>query len=92
MPPGLPSSPAFRKGTTPMCLAIPHELTELLPDHRARATAGTAQVTIRTDLLSEPRVGDVVLVHGGFAIERVHQEKQEELASLWEEVHRLAGR
>lgn len=74
-----------------MCLAVPHVITELLDPRTARARAGRAEVTIRLDLLEDLREGETVLVHGGFAIERVAPEAEAELASLWEEVRRLAG-
>ena len=74
-----------------MCLAIPHVIRELLDDKRAEAFAGPVRTEIRTDLIENAAPGDIVLVHAGFAIERVDPSESEELLALWEEVRRLAG-
>lgn len=75
-----------------MCLAIPHRIIRLLEDSSALASAGAVQVEIRVDLVPGLEPGDVVLVHAGFAIERLQEEQGHEVEALWEEVRRMAGK
>ena len=74
-----------------MCLAIPHRILRLLDDKSALASAGAVEAEIRIDFVPGLEVGDVVLVHAGFAIERLLEEHGQEVEALWEEVRRLAG-
>jgi hydrogenase expression/formation protein HypC len=74
-----------------MCLAIPHRIMSLIDDSRALASAGPVETEIRTDFVPGVEVGDVVLVHAGFAIERLLEENGREVEALWEEVRRLAA-
>ncbi|MGI6782627.1 MAG: HypC/HybG/HupF family hydrogenase formation chaperone [Aminivibrio sp.] len=74
-----------------MCLAVPHTIEEILDGGRAVAVSGAARVEIRTDLLEDPAPGDSVLVHAGFAIEKLSPEESEELNDLWDELRTLAG-
>lgn len=74
-----------------MCLAVPHVITEVLGENRAIAAAGAVATEIRTDLVNSPALGDVVLVHAGFAIEKLAPSESEELLGLWKEIRRLAG-
>jgi len=48
-------------------------------------------VFFRTDLLDDVTVGDRVLVHAGFAIEKLREEDGAEREALWQEIHRLGG-
>ncbi len=73
-----------------MCLAIPHVIMELTAEGEARAQAGAVLREIRTDLIDKPSVGDVVLVHAGFAIEKVPPEDSEELGAMWDRIRELA--
>ncbi|HCP07901.1 MAG: Hydrogenase maturation protein HypC [Synergistales bacterium 58_81] len=74
-----------------MCLAVPHRIIALRAANRALALAGAVETEIRTDLVPGLKEGDLVLVHAGFAIERLLPEEGEELERLWEEVRELAG-
>ncbi|HOI80771.1 MAG: HypC/HybG/HupF family hydrogenase formation chaperone [Thermovirgaceae bacterium] len=74
-----------------MCLAVPHRIIALRATNRALALAGAVETEIRTDLVPGLGEGDLVLVHAGFAIERLLPEEGEELERLWEEVRELAG-
>jgi hydrogenase expression/formation protein HypC len=72
-----------------MCLAIPHRIVAITDERTCRARAGTAEVLVRTDLLSSVQIGDSILVHAGFAIEKLQEEDGRELESLWEEIRAL---
>ena len=45
---------------------------------------------IRIDFVQEPSVGDYVIVHAGFAIEKLSEEDALEDISTWEEVRSAA--
>lgn len=74
-----------------MCLAIPHTIHEILDENRALAVAGAVRTEIRTDLIDAPARGDTVLVHAGFAIEKLAPSDAKELAELWDELRSLTG-
>ncbi len=74
-----------------MCLAVPHTIEEIMSGNRAIAVTGAVRLEIRTDLLEDPAPGDTVLVHAGFAIEKLSPEDSEELKDLWDELRTLAG-
>lgn len=73
-----------------MCLAVPHRIVEIRDNSQALARTGAVEVEVRTDLLENIEVGDVVLVHAGFAIEKLQEDDGKELEQLWEEVRRFA--
>lgn len=74
-----------------MCLAIPHRIVEVLEGNRATARAGSVVREIRTDFIGSLEPGEDVLVHGGFAIQRISPEDGEELNDLWTKIRDIAG-
>ena len=64
-----------------MCLAIPARIVELEGD-KAVADAMGNRWKIRTTLLPEAKLGDLVLVHAGFAISLVDEEEAKETWDL----------
>lgn len=73
-----------------MCLAVPYTIKEISPDGSARAVSGGVEVDIRLDLIEAPAVGDTVLVHAGFAIQKLDARESEELIALWDELNKAA--
>lgn len=69
-----------------MCLALPGEIIEVLPDGMARVRFGASELTISVVLLDGAAVGDFVLAHSGFAITKVDREEAEATLALWREV------
>ncbi|MCD8189848.1 MAG: HypC/HybG/HupF family hydrogenase formation chaperone [Clostridiales bacterium] len=57
-----------------MCLAIPMRLTEL-DGNDAVAEVDGVKRKIRVDFIREPKVGDYVIAHAGFAIERLGEQQ-----------------
>lgn len=55
-----------------MCLAIPFQLIQI-EGKTAIAEAAGVQRKIRVDFIHEPKVGDYVIVHAGFAIEKLNE-------------------
>ena len=68
-----------------MCLAVPLKLIEVNGKEAVGDAMGVRR-RVRLDSIEEPKVGDYVIVHAGFAIERLpEQQALEDLAS-WEEL------
>lgn len=68
-----------------MCLAVPYTIKQI-NGNDAQAETGGVTSTVRLDLIDSPKTGDVVLVHAGFAIQRIEKKDADELQSLWAEV------
>ena len=67
-----------------MCLAIPLELVEINGMDAVAQLDGIRR-KIRVDFIPNPQVGDFVIVHAGFAIERMKKEQAlENLAAIRE--------
>ncbi len=77
-----------------MCLAVPLKLTEIDGMDGVGERDGVRR-KVRLDFIKEPRLGEYVIVHAGFAIERVDEaqaeadmaearEVEEELRKLYE--------
>ncbi|MDR3265162.1 MAG: HypC/HybG/HupF family hydrogenase formation chaperone [Synergistaceae bacterium] len=73
-----------------MCLAVPHTIREIFDDGSARAVSGGVELDVRLDLIESPAVGDTVLVHAGFAIQKLDRGESEELIALWSEIDEAA--
>jgi hydrogenase expression/formation protein HypC len=63
-----------------MCLAIPARIIELEGDNAVVDAMGN-QFKARTTLIPDAKLGDLVLVHAGFAIATVDEE---EAKKTWE--------
>jgi hydrogenase expression/formation protein HypC len=74
-----------------MCLAVPYTIKEIFGDGSACAVSGGVEADIRLDLVENPAPGDTVLVHAGFAIQKLDKGESEELIALWREVSRAAA-
>ncbi len=68
-----------------MCLAIPARIVELEED-RATVDAMGNRFAAKTTLLPDAKLGDVVLVHAGFAIARVDEEEAKQTWELFAEI------
>ena len=73
-----------------MCLAIPMKLISVEGKDALGEAVGMS-TRIRVDFIKEPKPGDYVIVHAGFAIERLPE--QQALADLeaWEDVENALG-
>jgi len=68
-----------------MCLAIPARIVELDAD-KAMVDAMGNRFKAKTTLLPEAKLGDVVLVHAGFAISLVDEEEAKKTWDLFAEI------
>jgi len=68
-----------------MCIAIPLEVQEV-KGNIAKVGVGSSLREVYLDLLDEIKVGDFVLVHAGFAIEKLDRKEAEKTLSLFKEI------
>lgn len=74
-----------------MCLATPMKIEKVLDGKRAVASLGKVQVEVDVSLLHDPRPGDHVIIHAGYAIETLSQEDAEERIALFKTIAELSG-
>jgi hydrogenase expression/formation protein HypC len=65
-----------------MCLAIPGRITKKKQGHKALVEVAGLEREINLDLLPDAVEGDYVLIHTGFAIQKVDEAEAEETLSL----------
>ena len=68
-----------------MCLAVPLKLIEINGKDAVGESLGMRR-PLRVDFSPEPHVGDYVIVHAGFAIERLPEQQALEDLESWEEL------
>ena len=69
-----------------MCLAIPAQVVEISGNETAIVELGGIRKAISTALLDEVAVGDYVIVHVGYALERLNVAEAEETLRLFAEL------
>ncbi len=73
-----------------MCLAIPLKLVEI-DGKRAVGEAMGMRRELRVDFIDKPKLGEYVIVHAGFAIERLGEQQALEDLESWGEVADALG-
>ena len=68
-----------------MCLAVPMKLVQINGD-TAAAEIGGVRREVNVQLLEGAGVGDYVIVHAGFAIQKLDREDAEETLKLFREM------
>lgn len=68
-----------------MCLAIPMKITKI-DGSLASGEAGGISQDIRVDFLEDVKSGDYVMVHAGFAIQKMTEQEALENLHLLEEI------
>jgi len=58
-----------------MCLAIPAEVTKLLPDEMAIVSIDGVSKEISVALIEDLAVGDYVIIHVGYALTKIDPEE-----------------
>lgn len=64
-----------------MCLGIPMKILEI-KDDLATAEVGGAKRKIGLTLVSDVKIGDYVIVHAGYAIQKLDKKQAEETLEL----------
>lgn len=66
-----------------MCLAIPVQIKEIIDENTAVAEISGLKKTISTALLEDVKVGDYVILHVGYALQKIDpEEAQKTLGSF----------
>ncbi|MDD1665583.1 MAG: HypC/HybG/HupF family hydrogenase formation chaperone [Methanomicrobiales archaeon] len=69
-----------------MCIAIPAEVVELKEDNVGVVDYGDLRQEVQLDLV-DVKVGDFVLVHVGFAIQKLSREEALETREIFRQVY-----
>ncbi len=69
-----------------MCLAVPVRLKEKKTDDLGTFEYGGVEKDVSLQLLADVEVGDYILVHAGFAIEKIDEAVAEETLELMREM------
>lgn len=73
-----------------MCLAIPAEVVELLPEQMARVSLDGVSKVVSVALVEGVAVGDYVVVHVGFALTRIDPDEAKQTVALLAEMSQSA--
>ena len=73
-----------------MCLAVPLKLVEINGKDAVGEALGMRR-SVRVDFSPDPKIGDYVMVHAGFAIERLPEEQAADDLETWEELQHALG-
>ena len=68
-----------------MCLAVPLKIVEIDGKNGVGEVEGIRR-SMRLDFIREPKLGEYVIVHAGFAIERLNESQALEDIAAWAEV------
>ena len=74
-----------------MCVAIPVEIVEI-KGSRGLIEFGGLKKEIELALTPHVRVGDYVLLHAGFAIQKMDEDEAKETLKILEEISEISGR
>jgi hydrogenase expression/formation protein HypC len=69
-----------------MCLAVPMEIVEISEDGSGVAALEGSRARVNLSLIENPACGDYVIVHAGFAIEKLDREEADERIRLFAEL------
>jgi len=62
-----------------MCLAVPLEISRIVSEDKALVNLGDTTLEINISFLEDPKPGDYVIVHAGFAIQTLDLEEAQPL-------------
>lgn len=68
-----------------MCLAVPFKIIKI-DGNDGIGEYGGLNKNIRLDFIDAPKIGDYVMVHAGFAIERLDEEQAKLDIEAWKEL------
>ncbi|HEA46945.1 MAG TPA: HypC/HybG/HupF family hydrogenase formation chaperone [bacterium] len=71
-----------------MCLGIPAKIVRI-NETMAEVDAGGVKRKINIQLLKDVRIGEYVLLHAGFAIQRIDEKEARETLKLLEEINEV---
>lgn len=71
-----------------MCLAVPMKIIKI-DGALAVVEAMGVENTVNISLIENPQIDDKVIIHAGFAIEKLDPETAEEIEKTWDEFSRF---
>ena len=74
-----------------MCLAMPARVVELLPDDNAIVDLGGVRKEISLSLVEDVVVGDYVILHVGYALQKLDTDEAEKTLALFAELAASEG-
>ncbi len=72
-----------------MCLAVPAIVVQIHDDNIATVEIGNVTMEASVMLVEDVKPGDYLLIHAGFAIEKIDSEEAQKTISLLEEIKNL---
>lgn len=73
-----------------MCLAVPAKLTQVLGADRAKASIGGIVREISVALIDDPKPGEFVILHVGYALSKMDEAEAERTLAIMAEDGSLA--
>jgi hydrogenase expression/formation protein HypC len=71
-----------------MCLAIPMTIKKIDGSY-ALAEANGVETSVNCAMMPDIKLGDKVLVHAGFIIEKLNPEDAKDIEAAWEDYYRI---
>jgi hydrogenase expression/formation protein HypC len=68
-----------------MCLSVPAEVISI-KDEMAEVSVGGTVFSIGLQLIENVGIGDYVLIHSGFAIQKINKEEADEIKDLLNQI------
>lgn len=72
-----------------MCLAVPARIEQLIGEDRAIVNIGGIRKEVSLELLDNVILGDYVIVHVGFALQKLDQQEAELTLAMFAELSEL---
>ncbi|WP_108649526.1 HypC/HybG/HupF family hydrogenase formation chaperone [Dongshaea marina] len=69
-----------------MCLAIPAQIVEIIDENSAKVALGSVTKEVTVTLIEEPQVGEYILIHAGFALNRIDPEEAQKTLELFDSI------
>lgn len=72
-----------------MCLAVPMQIEEIDENNFGIVSIDTISYNVNLSLIEDPQKGDFVIVHAGFAIEKLDTGEADKRIELFKEIGKL---
>jgi hydrogenase expression/formation protein HypC len=69
-----------------MCLAIPMKVIEIQENKIGKVEAGGVEYAVNLTLIADVKLGDYVIIHAGFAIEKLDEEEAGKTLELFSQL------
>jgi hydrogenase expression/formation protein HypC len=66
-----------------MCLAVPMKIVKILEHGKALVKQDDLETEVDLTLIQDPKIGDYVIIHAGYAIDLLDLEEAEERLKLF---------